>query len=129
MSDAVASRLEGLGGFLTAVGQICKLLFEVLLEVLTIFLLELLETFNLALNRDSLLIQDVDLVALTKFCFGEHPRHVVLALFDNPVTLGVALLNVLVVQFAGKLEQLARRPGLCTAENGASRRYRSSAAL
>ena len=114
MNDAVASRLEGVGGFLTAVGQIRKLLFEVLLEVLTVFLFELLEAFDFAFDRDSLLVENIDFVALAKFCFCEHARYVVLALFDDPVAFGVSLLDVLVVQFASELKQLARRAGLST---------------
>ena len=107
MNDAEASRLEGVGGFLTAVGQIRKLLFEVLLEVLTVFLFELLEAFDFAFNRDSLLVENIDFVALAKFRFREHARDVVLTLFDNPVAFGITLLDVLVVQFSGELEQLA----------------------
>ena len=77
--------------------------------MLTILLLDLLLLVNLALNTDSLLVEFVDFVALTQFRLGEDALRLRLALFDDSFALVEPLLHVLVVQFAGKLEQLAGR--------------------
>jgi hypothetical protein len=100
----VASGLKGLTGFLTAVGQICKLLVEVLLEVLTVLFFEKFEPLDFTLDRDSLLVEHANFVTLAKLRFSKHARHVVLTLFDNPVALGIPLLDVLVVKFPSELE-------------------------
>ena len=100
-----------------------------LLEVLAIFLLELLEAFDFTLDRNSLLVEDVDFVSLTKFGFGEHSRHLVLALFDDSIAFGVTLLNVLIVQFPSELKELARCAGLGRGGHRARGSERSTTAL